>query len=94
MEKIEEGKLLETMRRNIYHFLLQEKLKGHLLMIQEQAEERFELLVEQMVKREGVTGQRRLLRRYISVDTRRFYAYNINGIKIIFWYIKYFVIIK
>ncbi len=35
--------------------LLSGKLKEHLLMIQEQAEERFDLLVEQMAKQEGVT---------------------------------------
>jgi len=37
--------------------LLSGELKKHLLMIQEQAEERFDLLVEQMAKREGVTEQ-------------------------------------
>lgn len=37
--------------------LLSGKLKKHLLMIQEQAEERFDLLVEQMAKREGMTKQ-------------------------------------
>lgn len=31
------------------------KLNEHLLMIQEQAETRFDLLVEQMAEREGVT---------------------------------------
>ena len=33
------------------------KLKGYLLMIQEEAEERFDLLVEQVAKQEGVTEQ-------------------------------------
>ena len=37
--------------------LLSGELKRHLLMIQEQAEERFDLLVEQMAKQEGVTEQ-------------------------------------
>ncbi len=37
--------------------LLSGELKKHLLMIQEQAEEKFDLLVEQMAKREGVTEQ-------------------------------------
>ena len=37
--------------------LLSGELKKHLLMIQEQAEERFDLLVEQMAEREGVTEQ-------------------------------------
>ena len=49
---------LENYRRGIYSgLLLSGKLKEHLLMIQEQAEERFDLLVEQMAKQEGVTGQ-------------------------------------
>ncbi len=42
---------LENHRRGIYAGLL----KKHLLIIQEQAEERFDLLVEQMAKQEGVT---------------------------------------
>ena len=37
--------------------MLSGKLKEHLLMIQEQAEDRFDLLVEQMAKQEGVTEQ-------------------------------------
>ena len=49
---------LESHRRGIYlGLLLSGELKKHLLMIQEQAEERFDLLVEQMAKREGVTEQ-------------------------------------
>ena len=47
---------LENHRRGIYAgLLLSGELKKHLLMIQEQAEERFDLLVEQMAKQEGVT---------------------------------------
>ncbi len=47
---------LENHRRGIYsRLLLSDELKKHLLIIQEQAEERFDLLVEQMAKREGVT---------------------------------------
>ncbi len=47
---------LENHRRGIYSgLLLSGKLKEHLLMIQEQAETRFDLLVEQMAKKEGVT---------------------------------------
>ena len=47
---------LENHRRGIYlGLLLSGKLKEHLLMIQEQAEERFDLLIEQMAKQEGVT---------------------------------------
>ena len=49
---------LESNRRGIYSgLLLSGELKNHLLMIQEQAEERFDLLVEQMAKQEGVTEQ-------------------------------------
>lgn len=49
---------LENHRRGIYlGLLLSGKLKEHLLMIQEQAETRFDLLVEQMAEREGVTEQ-------------------------------------
>ena len=47
---------LENHRRDIYSgLLLSGKLKEHLLMIQEQAETRFDLLVEQMAERERVT---------------------------------------
>ena len=47
---------LEKHRRGIYSgLLLSGELKKHLLMIQEQAEERFDLLVAQMAEKEGVT---------------------------------------
>ena len=47
---------LENHRRGIYSgLLLSGELKKHLLLIQEQAEERFDLLMEQMAKQEGVT---------------------------------------
>ena len=46
---------LENHRRGIYSgLLLSGELKRHLLLIQEQAEERFDLLVDQMAEREGV----------------------------------------
>ena len=46
---------LEKHRRGIYSgLLLSGELKKHLLMIQEQAEERFDLLVAQMAEKEGV----------------------------------------
>lgn len=49
---------LENHKWGIYSgLLLSGELKKHLLMIQEQAEERFDLLVEQMAKQEGVTEQ-------------------------------------
>lgn len=47
---------LKEYREGIYQgMVLTGKLKEHLLMIQEQAEERFDLLVEQMAKKEGAT---------------------------------------
>ena len=49
---------LKEYKRGIYSgLLLSGELKKHLLMIQEQAEERFDLLVGQMAEREGVTEQ-------------------------------------
>ena len=46
----------ENHRKGIYSgLLLSGELRKHLLTIQEQAEERFDLLVEQMAKQEGVT---------------------------------------
>lgn len=47
---------LENHRRGIYSgLLLSGGLKKHLLSVQEQAEEMFDLLVKQMSEREGVT---------------------------------------
>lgn len=49
---------LENYRRGIYSgLLLSGELKKHLLMVQEQAEERFDLLVEQMAEKVEVTEQ-------------------------------------
>ncbi len=49
---------LKNHRRGIYSgLLLSGELKKHLLLIQEQAEERFDLLVDQMAKQEEVTEQ-------------------------------------
>lgn len=49
---------LKEYKGGIYHgMVLTGKLKEHLLMIQEQAEKRLDLLVEQMAKQEGVTEQ-------------------------------------
>lgn len=68
---------LENHRRGIYSgLLLSGRLKEHLLMIQEQAETRFDLLVEQMAEREGVTeklkAQNQILwvRRINNIRTR------------------------
>lgn len=47
---------LKEHRSGIYQtMLLSGKLKGHLLMMQEQAETQFDLLVKQMAEQEGVT---------------------------------------
>lgn len=47
---------LKEHKRGIYSgMVLSGKLKEHLLVIQEQAETRFDLLVEQMAEQEGVT---------------------------------------
>ena len=49
---------LKEHRGGIYQaMLLSGKLKEHLLMLQEQAETQFDLLVKQMAEREGVNGQ-------------------------------------
>lgn len=49
---------LKNHRRGIYSgLLLSGELKKHLLIIQNQAEERFDLLVEQMERQEKVTEQ-------------------------------------
>ena len=46
---------LQDHKRGVYAgMLLTGELKRHLLMIQEQSEERFDLLVEQMAEKEGV----------------------------------------
>ena len=49
---------LKNYKRGIYvGLLISGELKKHLLIIQIQAEERFDLLVEQMAKQENVTEQ-------------------------------------
>lgn len=49
---------LKNHRRGVYSgMMLLGDLKEHLLLIQEQAEERFDILVIQMVNQEGVTEQ-------------------------------------
>ena len=49
---------LKEYKRGIYSgLLLSGELKKHLLIIQNQAEKRFDLLVEQMAKQEKVTEQ-------------------------------------
>ena len=49
---------LKEYKSGIYQgMVLSGKLKEHLLMVQEQAELQFDVLVEQMAEREGVTEQ-------------------------------------
>ena len=49
---------LKEYKSGIYQgMVLSGKLKEHLLMVQEQAELQFDVLVEQMAQREGVTEQ-------------------------------------
>ena len=51
-------KYLKEHRSGVYSgLLLMGKLKEHLLAVQEQAEKRFDVLVEQMAASEGVTEQ-------------------------------------
>ncbi len=67
---------LENYRRGIYSgLLLSGELKKHLLMIQEQAEERFDLLVEQMTKQEGVTEQ-------LKAQDQMLWVRRINNIRV------------
>ena len=66
---------LENHRRGIYSgLLLSGKLKKHLLLIQEQAEERFDLLVEQMTKQEGVTEK-------LKAQDQMFWVRKMNNIR-------------
>ena len=66
---------LENYRRGIYSgLLLSGELNKHLLMIQEQAEKRFELLVEQMAKRERVTEQ-------LMVQDQMLWIRKMNGVR-------------
>ena len=66
---------LENHRRGIYSgLLLSGELKKHLLMIQEQAEERFDLLVEQMAEREHVTEQ-------LKEQDQMFWVQRMNSIR-------------
>jgi len=67
---------LENYRRGIYSgLLLSGELRKHLLMIQEQAEERFDLLVEQMAKQEEVTEQ-------LKVQDQMLWVRRMNSIRV------------
>ena len=66
---------LENYRRGIYSGLfLSGELNKHLLMIQEQAEKRFDLLVEQMAKRKRVTEQ-------LKAHEQMLWVQRMNGIR-------------
>jgi hypothetical protein len=54
--------------------LMKGKLKEHLLLIQEQAEARFDLLVEQMAVQEGVTEQ-------LKAENQMLWVQRMNGIR-------------
>ena len=54
--------------------ILSGKLKEHLLMVQEQAELQFDVLVEQMAEREGVTAQ-------LKEENQMLWAQKINNIR-------------
>ncbi len=66
---------LEKHRRGIYSgLLLSGELKKHLLMIQEQAEERFDLLMAQMAEKEGVTER-------LKADDQMLWVRRMNNIR-------------
>ncbi len=66
---------LENHRRGIYSgLLLSGELKKHLLIIQEQAEERFNLLVAQMAEKEGVTER-------LKADDQMLWVRRMNNIR-------------
>ena len=66
---------LKEYKRGIYSgLLLSGELKKHLLMIQEQAEERFDLLVQQMAEREEVTEQ-------LKAQDQMFWVRKMNNIR-------------
>ena len=66
---------LQDHKRGVYAgMLLTGELKGHLLMIQEQAEERFDLLVEQMAEKEGVTER-------LKREDQMLWVRRMNGIR-------------
>ena len=66
---------LKEHRSGIYQaMLLSGKLKEHLLMVQEQAELQFDVLVEQMAEREGVTEQ-------LKEENQMLWAQKMNNIR-------------
>ncbi|MDL2301014.1 TnpV protein [Lachnospiraceae bacterium OttesenSCG-928-D06] len=68
-------KYLQEHKNGIYTgLLLKGKLKEHLLIIQEQAEQRMELLTEQMKASEGVTEQ-------LKVENQMSWVQKMNNIR-------------
>ena len=66
---------LKEYKSGIYQgMVLSGKLKEHLLMVQEQAELQFEVLVEQMAEREGVTEQ-------LKEENQMLWVQKINNIR-------------
>lgn len=66
---------LKEYRSGIYSgMVLSGRLKEHLLAIQEQAEARFDLLVEQMAVQEGVTEQ-------LKAERQLLWVQRMNGIR-------------
>lgn len=66
---------LKEHRRGIYSgMVLSGKLKEHLLAIQDRAETRFDLLVDQMAVQEGVTEQ-------LKADQPLLWVQRMNGIR-------------
>ena len=66
---------LKNYKRGIYAgLLLSGELKKHLLIIQNQAEERFDLLVQQMAEREEVTEQ-------LKAQDQMFWVRKMNNIR-------------
>ena len=66
---------LKEHRSGIYQaMLLSGKLKKHLLMMQEQAEAQFDLLVKQMAEQEGVTE-------YLKEENQMLWVQRMNNIR-------------
>lgn len=66
---------LKEHRRGIYSgMVLSGKLKEHLIAIQEQAETRFDMLVEQMAQQEGVTER-------LKSEQQLLWVQRMNGIR-------------
>ena len=66
---------LKEYKSGIYQgMVLSGRLKEHLLMVQEQAESQFDVLVEQMAEREGVTEQ-------LKEENQLLWVQKMNGIR-------------